>query len=68
MDLMRYDEFSAGPDDREKFFESFEVSTDQTSDCIPFDRWLPERVSVITPSASSVITLPPHHPQPLLPP
>ena len=34
MDLMR-DEFAAGSDDREKFFENFEVSNDQTSDWIP---------------------------------
>ncbi|MDA8539193.1 hypothetical protein N9K47_00450, partial [bacterium] len=34
MDMMR-EEYSAGSDDREKFFENFEVSKDQTSDYIP---------------------------------
>ena len=34
MDMMR-EEYSAGSDDREKFFENFEVSKDPTSDYIP---------------------------------
>ena len=34
MDLMR-EEYSAGSDEREKFFENFEVSKDPTSDYIP---------------------------------
>ena len=58
MDLMR-EEYSAGSDEREKFFENFEVSKDQTSDYIPVKE-VAERVKkqklAVTPLHSLIST------------